>query len=102
MQRRFRSLGKVVLWLVVKRQIVPGTPEKTDSRRPADRRIAVLDPIAHEAQVEFRLQVPVEVVLGNQRVQGDQDRTIQRTFFRWSKHRRRLPFVGRVERRDKS
>ena len=50
---------------------------------PATLSVAVLDPVADEAQVQLRLKVAVEVTSRDQLLKGDDNRAVQAAQFRW-------------------
>jgi hypothetical protein len=58
-------------------------------------RVAVADQLAHEAQVERRLQVAVEVVRRHQVVQRGRHRAVHPAGLRRAEHRQRPP-AGRL------
>jgi hypothetical protein len=53
------------------------------------------DQVTDEAQIELCLQVPIEVIRGNQRFERDEDRSIQRSLLRGAKHQEEHPWANR-------
>jgi hypothetical protein len=55
--------------------------------RTASGRGAVCDPLPNEGEIKLSVQVAVEVISGDQRLQGGKHRTVKGTSLWWAKHR---------------
>ena len=71
--------------------------------RPTDGLIAAVGELAHEAEIQLSLQLPVKVITRDHGLQRDQDRTIETTLLQRTKHQPARPrqITRRVDRNER-